>query len=140
MTQKRIIVIYSLLIFSMAIMVLYTISRDHISGMANRYDFFSWTGYQFVKPTEVWDGKLYLSSYVYNYCVSLSVMCVLYSAYLASGFRIFNVAFWLTLGKIFDYAIHFGYPICHLFGYPLEYIHFAIVTLTLYAIRYAKHP
>lgn len=140
MTQGRIILIYGLLIFSVMVMVLYTIGRDNISGMGQRKDFFSWTGHSFIQPTAEWDGKLYVSSYVYNYCVNISAMCVFYAAWLASGFRIFNVMLWLTLGKIIDYAIHFGYPIFHIFGLPVEYIHIAIFIISLNAIRYAKCP
>lgn len=143
MTRDQIIKVYGALMLSMIVWTLWTLLKNPLE---HRGDFFTWFGHQFVKPigkpgdADYWDGKFYFSSYTFYYCVYISILLTCFAAYVASGFRIFSVMAWLWFGCIIDYAIHCGYPFYFLFGFPLVYLHFALVVFLAYAfIEIKKH-
>lgn len=149
LTRNQIIKIYGAILLSMVVWTLWSLLKDPLE---HRGDFFSWTGYQFVKPIGVkgqpgyWDGLFYFSSYTFYYCVFISMWLTSFAAYVASGFRIFSVMAWLWSGAVIDYAIHCSLPFGFVFGFPVVYLHFALVVFLIFSIieiqkhlRYAKY-
>ncbi len=97
----------------------------------NRYDFFPlFDGYA------GWDGKMPLATYVYHYCQYAVIMMIVYAAWLASGYKIFQVVFWLEFLDIIDYALRYNHTWFTVYGFDVEYNHFKLITLLYFVEKY----
>jgi hypothetical protein len=81
-----------------------------------------------------WDGSMLLSEYVYHYCQHVSIMCILYAAFMAPGEGVFRVCFVLEAMDMADFGIHFNHTLFSIGDWGIEFNLFKFVLLLLYVL------
>lgn len=108
---------------------------------------FCWTGHCFTKPTydqygeQTWDGKLYLSTVLYYGCEHISLILILWAAYLRPAKRIFLIRGGIEFLDLVEYGITYNttyVTLDHIYGnitIPIEFGLFKTLAIVLFVMR-----
>lgn len=91
--------------------VVLDLAFDLVKGNGPRMFWFAWTGHNFTPPVYnaqgelEWDGKLYLSTYIYDFCAHLSIICRALAVWLYPMRRLFLIMAGFEFLDMLDYGI-----------------------------------